>query len=326
MLPMSAHPAHAPNLPHVLALLPVRHGALPAGALDTAAECGWRSLLVGSGTVVAARELPGDVRCCEFGDYRPGAWAAALAPLLAAEARVVLPASPDGRDLAPRLAAVLGRPLFAGATEVASDHVVVARGGGLSMHTLPTPPRLVATLQVGVRGADDGPPHAAPVAVEFDDEHVLSALDSVADARLVRTVDPDPATIDLAEATRIVGGGAGLSSPEQFDRLAAVGAALGASVGATRVITDRGWVPHERQIGTTGVVVSPQLYLAFGVSGAVQHTSGLGHPDHVISVNTDAHCPMMQLADLAVVADANEVLTHLVDLLDPAEHTTVQHG
>jgi electron transfer flavoprotein alpha subunit len=62
-------------------------------------------------------------------------------------------------------------------------------------------------------------------------------------------------------------------------------------------------------------VVDPQLYLAFGVSGAVQHTSGLGHPDHIISVNTDAHCPMMQLADLAVVADANEVLAHLVDLL-----------
>ena len=63
------------------------------------------------------------------------------------------------------------------------------------------------------------------------------------------------------------------------------------------------------------MVVAPQLYLAFGVSGAVQHTSGLGHPDHIISVNTDASCPMMQLADLAVVADANEVLGHLQELL-----------
>jgi electron transfer flavoprotein alpha subunit len=88
------------------------------------------------------------------------------------------------------------------------------------------------------------------------------------------------------------------------------------------VITDRGWVGHERQIGTTGVVVAPELYLAFGISGAVQHTSGLGHPDHIVSVNTDAHCPMMQLADLAVVSDANEVLAHLVELLsDPV--TTV---
>ncbi len=73
-------------------------------------------------------------------------------------------------------------------------------------------------------------------------------------------------------------------------------------MGATRVITDRGWIPHDRQIGTTGVVVDPQLYLAFGISGAVQHTAGLGHPEHVISINTDQHCPMMELADLAVVA------------------------
>jgi electron transfer flavoprotein alpha subunit len=87
---------------------------------------------------------------------------------------------------------------------------------------------------------------------------------------------------------------------------------LGASTGATRVITDRGWVGHERQIGTTGVVVDPRLYLAFGISGAVQHTSGLGQPDHIISVNTDPSCPMMQLADLAVVSDANAVLDELV--------------
>jgi electron transfer flavoprotein alpha subunit len=65
---------------------------------------------------------------------------------------------------------------------------------------------------------------------------------------------------------------------------------------------------HARQIGTTGVVVDPRLYIAFGVSGAVQHTAGLGQPDHIISVNLDEHCPMMSLADLALVADANEVL------------------
>ncbi len=103
------------------------------------------------------------------------------------------------------------------------------------------------------------------------------------------------------------------------DQLAELGVAFGASVGATRVITDRGWVGHGRQIGTTGVIVEPQLYLAFGISGAVQHTSGLGAPAHVISVNTDAHCPMMQLADLAVVADANEVLDALLVRLGALE-------
>jgi electron transfer flavoprotein alpha subunit len=82
-------------------------------------------------------------------------------------------------------------------------------------------------------------------------------------------------------------------------------------MGATRVITDRGWVGHARQIGTTGVVVDPDLYLAFGISGAVQHTAGLGTPVHIVSVNTDPHCPMMQMADLAVVADANAVVAEL---------------
>ena len=101
----------------------------------------------------------------------------------------------------------------------------------------------------------------------------------------------------------------------RIDQLSRIGTAIGASTGATRVVTDRGWVPHTRQIGTTGVVVDPEVYLAFGISGAVQHTAGLGAPQHVLSVNTDAHCPMMQLADLAIVADANATLDALEQLL-----------
>jgi electron transfer flavoprotein alpha subunit len=81
------------------------------------------------------------------------------------------------------------------------------------------------------------------------------------------------------------------------------------------VITDRGWVPHSRQIGTTGVVVAPRVYVAFGVSGAVQHTSGLGQPEVIVSVNTDPSCPMMQLADVPIVADANATLDELAQRL-----------
>ena len=80
-------------------------------------------------------------------------------------------------------------------------------------------------------------------------------------------------------------------------------------------MTDRGWLGHERQIGTTGVVIAPALYLAFAVSGAVQHTAGIGAPAHVVSVNTDPYCPMMALADLAVVSDANAVVEELHRLL-----------
>ena len=117
-----------------------------------------------------------------------------------------------------------------------------------------------------------------------------------------------PSAVVTSSSTEVTGcsglPGTGLNSRP-------VASGIGASMGATRVITDRGWVPHARQIGTTGVVVDPTVYLAFGISGAVQHTAGLGAPDHVVSVNTDPHCPMMQLADLAIVADANAVLDEL---------------
>lgn len=281
---------------------------LPAGALEAADECGHRCLLVGTSTAAAAVHLDGEVTLCEVGDYRPGAWADALAAALTDEPIIVLPSSPDGRDLGPRLAAALNRPLFAGSVQVSAQRVVMARGGGLTMHSTAAPEAFVATLQVGVRGAE---PITAPAATRS----LALQLPDMPDAVAERVIEPDAATIDLAEAGRIVGGGAGLAGPDQFAQLAQLGLAIGASVGATRVITDRGWIGHERQIGTTGVVVDPQLYLAFGVSGAVQHTSGLGQPDHIVSVNTDAHCPMMQLADLAVVGDANAVLAALVEVL-----------
>jgi electron transfer flavoprotein alpha subunit len=121
--------------------------------------------------------------------------------------------------------------------------------------------------------------------------------------------------MDLSEARRIVGGGAGLDSEGRFAQLDALAVQIGGVMGATRVITDRGWVHHDRQIGTTGVVVDPELYLSFGISGAVQHTSGLGSPDHIVSVNTDPHCPMMTMSDLAIVSDANATLDALVALL-----------
>jgi electron transfer flavoprotein alpha subunit len=293
----------------VLAVIPVRDGTLPAGALEAANEAGDRVVLVGSGTGAAATALGGEVRLLELGDYAPGRWSRALIDVLADEPTVLLPNSPDGRDLAPRLAASLDRPLLAGAVRLTDTTVVLARGGGMTMHTLTAPPTYVATLQVGVRGELVSDTQASITVVD------VAAIGGRSDAVVERIDPPDAATIDLAEASRIVGGGAGLDSAERFTQLASFGASIGASIGATRVITDRSWIEHDRQIGTTGVVVAPTLYLAFGISGAVQHTSGLGSPEHVISVNTDAHCPMMQLADLAVVADANATLDELVALL-----------
>ena len=297
----------------MLAVIVVRGGVLPAGAHESVGECDGRAVLVGDGTASAASDLDHvarEVTVMEIGEFRPAAWAEMLAAQLADEPILVLPASPDGRDLAPRLAAELHRPLFAQALSVSPTRIDLVRQRGTELHSIGPPEAFVATLQPGVRGVDDVDATTmvrslTPVLVERDD------------AEIERVLPPDAATIDLSEANRIVAGGAGLDDPRRFEQLSALGAALGASVGATRVITDRGWVGHERQIGTTGVIVDPHLYVAFGISGAVQHTSGLGHPEHIISVNTDPFCPMMQLADLAVIGDANAVLDALLEQIAP---------
>ncbi len=298
----------------MIAVVVVRAGQLPAGGAEAIAESAGRALLVGSELDAAIADLAGiasEVTAVELTDFLPGAWAQALAPLLADEPMLILPGSPDGRDLAPRLASLLHRPLFAGATTVSPQRVELARNGGRELHSCSPGTEFVATLQPGVRGIEVDPDRPAPTVTNVS----VALAVGEHDAAVLTVHPPNPATVDLAEAPRIVGGGAGLDGPERIEQLAHVGAALGASMGATRVITDRGWVAHERQIGTTGVVVDPDLYLAFGVSGAVQHTSGLGNPAHIISVNTDQHCPMMQLADLAIVADANETLAALDALL-----------
>jgi electron transfer flavoprotein alpha subunit len=304
----------------MLAVIPVRDGALPAGGAEAAAECAGRALLIGSGAAAAAHELTGvcdTVQAIEFDTFAPASWAQALSIVCRDEPIVVFPHSPDGRDLAPRLAHELSRPLHAGAISVEPQRVQVSRQGGLQIAEIRPQGPFIATLQPGIRGVEAAP-DAPPPTVDAIDVERPSGL---VDAHVIEVLPPDVTTMDLAEAPRILGGGAGLHDGDAFERLARVSEVLGASMGATRVITDRGWVGHERQIGTTGVVVDPRLYIAFGISGAVQHTSGLGTPDHIISVNTDAHCPMMQMADLAVVADANAVLAELADRL---AHSTAQ--
>jgi electron transfer flavoprotein alpha subunit len=291
----------------MVAIVVVRHGTLPSGGAEAMAEAGGRCVVIGEGAESAAKILPaGEVTAVEAVGYEPARWAAALLPLVDGSHGVVLPASPDGRDLAPHLAKACGRPLYAGAISVTDRRVQVARWGGLAIEDIHPDQPFVATLQPGVRGADHH--HDEP-------DVTAAALDMpsgvAGGVTIVDVLPPDVATMDLAEAPRLLGGGAGLDSADRFAQLQRIATALDASMGATRVITDRAWVRHERQIGTTGVVVSPRLYLSFGISGAVQHTAGLGDPEHIISVNIDPACPMMAMSDVAIVADANAVLDEL---------------
>jgi electron transfer flavoprotein alpha subunit len=194
--------------------------------------------------------------------------------------------------------------------QIDSHHVLSARQSGQIVHEVLVSGPIIATLCPGSRGFDPIPTSHRNPAVELLNPPLPDNRE-IHDPDLLEVLPPDPATVDLAEATRIVSGGLGLGSEDFFRRLAAVAHAIGASYGGTRAAADRGWVPTERFIGTTGVHVNPELYIALGISGAVQHTSGLGRPKHIISVNLDRGCPMMAMADLAIVGDARAVIEEL---------------
>jgi electron transfer flavoprotein alpha subunit len=294
----------------VLAVIVVRGGQLPAGAAETVAEAGGAALVAGSGTGKAADGLDAASRMwlLEVSSVAPAALASTLAQALAGVEMILLPASPDGRDLAPRLAAILGRPLLAGAVRCAPGEVEVTRlDDRLSVRVGVDGPVLV-TLRPGFRGQLESVNGTKPAQVSVLS---LAAQQTCRDAESVEVLQPEPGVVDLAEARRIVGGGAGLvpagaDGTAVMRLLADVGAALGASAG---------WMSYDRQIGTTGVSVNPELYIAFGISGAAQHVGGLGAPEHLASVNTDPSCPMTAMANLGIVADAPAVLAELAKRL-----------
>jgi electron transfer flavoprotein alpha subunit len=345
-----------------VAVIMVHGGRLPAGAAETAAEAGGRAVVVGSGTSVAASTLAGasEVWTLEL-DEGPRRLAEVLAAPLGGVPLVLLPASPDGRDLAPRLAATMGRPFLAEAvwvevevevrdgspaagarmaeseasrTEAGLVRADLLRVNGQVVVPVECRHRAIATLALGVRPTPSGSmrPVVVPLRIAEAEQSAAGEAPSALGGSTVATshdpevlalIEPDPATMDLADATRVFGGGAGLvprdANDEQartlFTLLGAVAASLGASMGATRVATDAGWTAPERQIGTTGVAIDPDLYVAFGVSGAAQHTGGLGAPSDVVSVNTDPSCPMTAMADLGLVADATTLLLELAGRL-----------
>ena len=310
----------------MLAVIVVRNGRLCAGGQEAFAEAGNQAMVVGEQAGHAAGELCGEgtVTVVDVSVDNLRALSTLITGLIPHDVRaLILPASPDGRDFAPHLAATLEWPLLAGAVRVRADTVVLVRTGGRLGEEIGVDRPFVATLVPGVRGFEPSSavPHVHQVKCgPLDpDVAVTSTVTSV------EVLPPEPSTMDLTEAKLIVAGGQGLGSKECFDLLGRVGTAIGASLGGTRVASDVGWIPLERQIGTTGVAVNPRVYMAFAISGATQHTCGLGHPDHIISVNTDAGCPMMAMADLAIVSDATAVLHALATrLLTSEPHTAAR--
>jgi len=317
-----------------VAVVVARDGRLPVGADEVVAEAGGAAVVIGSGALIAAGALLAATRVAwaETGEgFRPAELTERLAPLLVPTPLVILPASADGRDLAPRLAAALDRPLVSRAIEVrglvrsgtegGSDRVraTVTRLDDRVLLPVEVHGPAVVTLVSGTRTVV--PTTGQTVVEPLPAVPPTGSVDVIAqrpDPQVTAVLPPDPRTMDLADAVRVLAGGAGLvagcddqQAHAVFELLGRVAGALGGSAGATRVATDAGWTGYERQIGTTGVTIDPELYIAFGISGAAQHVGGLGSPRHIISVNTDPSCPMTAMADLGLVTDARGLLDEL---------------
>lgn len=315
-----------------VAIVPVRAGVLPAGAEEVVAEAGGCACVVGEDAETAAHALTGglNVSWWEAPGFRPGAWSRVLAAAYASYGRVLLPASADGRDLAPRIAARLRRPLLAEAIELGADVAVLPRDGDRRTEQVHLTGPVVLTIRPGTGGrAISHLPPRSIAELELGPETIGEGHDAVT----LEVTYPPPQAIDLAEARRVVAAGAGLLQPavrdaresaQLLDTMTRVAGALRAAVGGTRRVTDAGCLSESQQIGSAGVMVAPDLYVALGVSGATHHLVGTGDPNHLVAVNTDPSCPMMAAADLAVVADAAAVLRALarrLGVLDDAGHS-----
>jgi len=243
-----------------------------------------------------------------------GYTAAVCAAVAQVGPRILLfPASALGKDLAPRVAARLGVGL-------ASDCTALAVENG----------RLIATRPVYAgkaiqRVAFTGTPAAvtlrpkvfAPVSKPGASAAVESlAFDYDASANRARVTDVVASSggkLDLTESEVIVSGGRGLKGPENFALVEQLAAALGATVGASRAVVDAGWRPHSDQVGQTGKTVSPKLYVAVGISGAVQHLAGMSSSRCIVAINKDPEAPIFKVADYGIVGDLFEVVPALTE-------------
>lgn len=244
-------------------------------------------------------------------------WLAALEPLLRERAPALILAPDTGhvRAWLPRLAAQWAVPLATGCIQVqaeADGQFALTRatfGGACHEHlTWPTTGTLIATLTPSARGiTPPRTPRRAKVSFHTPELDPATFRDAVH-----QLLPADPRTVDLTEAERIVSGGLGTGGPEGVALLRELADRLGAALGGTRVIADRGWLPTERFIGTTGKIVAPKLYIAFGVSGAGQHISGITASETVIVVNSDRTAPLFSLADLGIVGDLHAIVPELM--------------
>lgn len=281
---------------------------------------GVTALLIGPGARTAANEAAAQgvekvlfTEGPEFEKYATQAYAkAVLTACESVSARtIVVGASAFGRDVAPRLAAALGAGLLTDVTELhLADGKLAARRAAYSQKVLADVVVRSETAIVAIRpnafqaGAAAG--GTAPI-----EELAVSVDASKMGARVREVRRQEAGRVDLSEADVVVAGGRGLREPENFRLVEELADALGGAVGATRAIVDSGWRPHQEQIGQTGKSVAPALYIAVGISGAVQHIAGMSSSRTIVSINRDPEAPIFKLSDYGIVGDAMEILPEL---------------
>ena len=242
--------------------------------------------------------------------YAPGAWGASLAALASAGGAVAVigPGTDRGSEVLAHAAARLAMPLAANVISArpgASWSLTRQRWAGSLLED--------ATLDAPIRCLTMAP-HAVPV-----DERAGAPAPSVADfaptleqpdlvVRVTGHEPPSKGSISLTDAKVVVGGGRGVGSAAAFSELEELAELLGGAVGVSRVVTSNGWRPHTQQVGQTGQRIAPDLYIACGISGAIQHIVGCKSAKRILAINTDAESPIMGVAAYAVIGDLHQVV------------------
>jgi len=310
-----------------VAIVPVFDGTVKKAALEAVSESrraadalGGEAVAVaiGTGAQGAAAGLGKHgaqrVVVCEdaaLAPYNGDIWGKVAADAVASLApkAVFVTATSLGKDLAPRAAAHLGASYSADSTAVAAE------GGALKVTRPVYAGKSIITLGLG-----DGVAFVAlrPNNFEITDGCADAATETFAaqiptvGSKVVEVVEGEGAgKVDLTEASRIVSGGRGMKGAENFKLLESLAAPLGATVGASRAAVDAGWRPHSDQVGQTGKTVSPNLYIASGISGAIQHLAGMRTSKCIVAINKDPEAPIFKLADFGIVGDLFEVVPAL---------------
>ena len=236
------------------------------------------------------------------------ALAALIAPQVASLARdythVFGPSTTFGKDLMPRIAALLGVNQVSDIMQVEGSHRFkrpVYAGNAILTVEAPSDQPVVATVRTASYQAVEGG-NSAPV------EKTEISADKPGHTRFIGIQTGKSDRPDLQTATKVVSGGRALGSKENFDIIFDLADALGAGVGASRAAVDAGYVPNEMQVGQTGKIIAPELYVAIGISGAIQHLTGIKDAGTIVAINKDEDAPIFEIADIGLVGDLFQIV------------------